>query len=80
MTNKFIVTFSLVCISFSVFAQRKAAYISGTYNGKSLLVKTSNGYIEITPFTPNVIRVTYIQKPGDAIKSYSTVAQPGNAF
>ena len=51
---------------------------SSSYNGKSLLVTASNGYIIITPFTPEIIRVTYNSNTVEMPKSYATVAKPGN--
>lgn len=77
MANRLLLLILLTGISSGAFAQNVSGFKSGTYNGKSLLISTTKGYIEITPFTADVIRVTYKNKLSDAIKSYSTIAQPG---
>ena len=76
MVNKFLTVLLLTTISFSCFAQNTGNFKAGSYNGHTLLISTANGYIDITPFTPDVIRVTYKAGRNTAIKSYSTIAQP----
>jgi len=73
----FIIIFMVM--SFSAFAQSAGTlknFIKSSYNRKSLTIASGNGFIQITPFSPNIIRVTYTQKPGEEIKSYSTIAIP----
>jgi len=80
INKKLLVLFILLIISFPAFSQNTTtlkAFKSSVYNGKSLLITTANGYIEITPFTPDVIRVTYKVYPAEAVKSFSTIATPG---
>ena len=50
---------------------------TAVYNGENLLITTNAGYIEIIPFSPDVIRVTYKASPAENIKSFSTIARPG---
>jgi oligosaccharide 4-alpha-D-glucosyltransferase len=63
----------LTGISQTILAQKNR---SGVYNGKILLIATTNGFINIKPYTPEVIRVTYQRKAAEQVVSYSTVAQP----
>jgi oligosaccharide 4-alpha-D-glucosyltransferase len=80
MINRFLVAvFFISGVSFQASAQKPKqinSFKTSAYDGKSLLVHTANGYIIITPFTPDVIRVTYRDVPDDAIKSFSTIASP----
>ena len=79
MANKFFSIIFLTAISFSAGAQNGSAvkgFKTGAYNGKTLVVTADNGYIQITPFSSTIIKVTYKQKLGDEVKSYSTIALP----
>jgi oligosaccharide 4-alpha-D-glucosyltransferase len=77
MVNKFLTLLLLTTISFSCFAQNTGNFKAGSYNGHTLFISTPNGYIDITPFTADVIRVTFKAGRNTPIKSYSTIAQPG---
>src|ERR1700743_2680263 len=80
MANKFFVVIFLTAISFSAFAQTGAMlkdFKASSYNGKNLVITAGNGYIQVTPFSSTIIRVTYKQKQSDAIRSYSTIAIAG---
>ncbi|WP_158995540.1 TIM-barrel domain-containing protein [Mucilaginibacter sp. L196] len=70
-----LLTLSVLAPTFS-FAQTGNDFISSTYNGKNLIINTKNGYIEITPYTADVINVTYKHQLSDVVKSYSTVGEP----
>jgi alpha-glucosidase (family GH31 glycosyl hydrolase) len=78
MVNKIFAIILLTTVSFSCFAQNaKAQPLSQQYNGKTLTVGSSMGNIYITPYTADVIHVTYkVSEPG-LPKSYSTIANPG---
>jgi oligosaccharide 4-alpha-D-glucosyltransferase len=76
MLNKILATLLLITVTFSCFAQNSNK-LTGTYNGKSLVIKTSAGDMVITPFLVNVVRVTYKANSNTAVKSFSTIAQPG---
>jgi alpha-glucosidase (family GH31 glycosyl hydrolase) len=78
MINKILAIILLTTISFSCFAQNaKDQPLSQQYNGKTLTVGSSMGNIYITPYTADVIHVTYkVSEPG-LPKSYSTIAKPG---
>ncbi len=58
------------------FAQSGNDFGGSAFNGKKLIISTKIGYIEITPYTADVINVTYKHKLDEAVKSYSTVGQP----
>jgi hypothetical protein len=58
----------LTGISQTILAQKNR---SGVYNGKILLIATTNGFINIKPYTPEVIRVTYQLKRFTRIKKVS---------
>ena len=76
--KKSIAILVFVVIPCLVFAQntRSVNKQGQFYNGKSLTIATKNGYIEITPFTANVIRVTYKIHRNGITKSVSTIATP----
>jgi oligosaccharide 4-alpha-D-glucosyltransferase len=76
MINRIFGIILLTTISLSCFAQNPGTFKSVAYTGKSLVVNTSAGYITITPFTADVIRVTYEANSNVVVKSYSTIAQP----
>lgn len=58
------------------FPQSGNDFGSANFNGKSLVINTKKGYIEITPYTTNVINVTYKRSISETVKSYSTVGKP----
>jgi len=70
-----LLTLSVLTPTFS-FAQTGNDFGSSTYNGKDLIINIKRGYIEITPYTADVVNVTYKHKLSDAVKSYSTIGQP----
>ncbi len=47
------------------------------YNGKSLVIHATNEYIEITPYTADIIRFSYKFDLEQPLKSYSTIVKPG---
>ena len=71
-----LLTLSVLAPAFS-FAQSGNDFGNSSYNGKALTVSTNGGYIVITPYTPDVINITYKNKLSEAVKSYSTIARPG---
>jgi len=52
----------------------QSTFKTAAYNGKQLLIHTSNGYIAVVPYSSNVIQVTYQQQAINNLKSYSVVA------
>ena len=72
-----LLTLSVLTPAFS-FAQTGNDFGKSAYNGKYLIISTNNGYIEITPYTSDVINVTYKHTLSDAVKSYSTIGRPTN--
>lgn len=70
-----LVALSVLIPAFS-FAQSGNDFRNSTFNGKNLIVNTKSGYIEIKPYTADVINVTYKNKLSDEVKSYSTIGQP----
>jgi len=80
MANKFFAIIFLTVVSFSAFAQNEGRlkdFRTSSYKGKSLVITAGNGYIQVTPFSSTIIKVTYKQKLSDEAKSYSTIALPG---
>ncbi|MFI5158758.1 MAG: TIM-barrel domain-containing protein [Sphingobacteriales bacterium] len=73
---------ALVLLALSVlipafsFAQTGNDFGKSICNGKNLIISTNKGYIEITPYTSDVINVTYKSSLRDIVKSYSTIGQP----
>jgi oligosaccharide 4-alpha-D-glucosyltransferase len=66
----------LVIIPAISLAQTGNVLVKNVYNGKGLTITTKTGYVEITPYTADVINVTYKHNLNDALKSYSTVGYP----
>ncbi|SDT07773.1 oligosaccharide 4-alpha-D-glucosyltransferase [Mucilaginibacter mallensis] len=81
MIKRFLVQVLLITsVSFTVLAQnlnQLNSFKTSVYDGKHLLIATTKGYIEITAFAPDVIRVTYKTTPNKTVKSFSTIAKPG---
>ncbi len=81
MIKRFLVQVLLITsVSFTAFAQNSNqlnSFKTSAYDGKRLLIATTKGYIEITAFAPDVIRVTYKTNPNETVKSFSTIAKPG---
>jgi oligosaccharide 4-alpha-D-glucosyltransferase len=82
MTNKFtVIVILFLGLSFSALAQQNQVKLKGFksagFDGKKLIITAGNGYIEILPFTAEVVRVTYKTDLKETVNSYSTVAVPG---
>lgn len=78
MLKKYL-TIIIICISCPAFSQNAGPvnrFKSSIYDGKSLLISTSQGYIEITPFSPEIIRVAYKTSVNKTVKSLSIIAEP----
>ncbi len=78
---KFNIFFALFCLSTQLlFAQSKkifVGYINHTFDGRDLKINTQSGQILITPYSHNVIRVTYLNAANTfPDSSYILVSSP----
>lgn len=69
---------SITCTVFSQNASYTGRFEHSSYRGATLLITTGKGYIEITPYKPNLIRVTYKANLKENEKRISTMAAPAN--
>ncbi len=67
-----------VCVLSTASAQQGSVgtYLHHTYDGKKLQLKTTKGFIEITPYTPQVFRVAYFEGPVKYDVPYTLIATP----